>query len=156
MSAGVDIDFIQGKQGNRTFDYDVAITGSSSNTISFATDAVPDDLAAGDYIAVAQQSPVVQLPDDAFSLLETRLAHRILKSIGDYDGARNLDGDIAAEEKALKALLEPRIEGEPQVLINRQSLLRGRRFMPRRGLFYVVPFVLSLSQLIMNSSSWLT
>ncbi len=136
MTAAVTVDFIQGTSGNGTLAMDTAIASASSATIIFATDAVPDDLAVGDYISLAETSPVIQLPNECYPLLESRTCKRVLMAVGDSDGARGLDDDIKEEDKNLKLLLEPRIQGEPTVIMNRNGLLRGRRFFARRGLLY--------------------
>lgn len=136
MTATVTVDFVKGKSGNATIGMDVAIVSASSPTLSFSTSDIPSDLEVGDYVSLAQTSPVVQLPNECLPLLETRTAQRILRSIGDYDGANALADDVKDEEKNLKALLEPRIQGEPTIIMNRNGLLRGRRFFARRGLLY--------------------
>ncbi len=135
ITAGGVIDFVQGKSGNATIAMDKTVTTATSLIISFGTDEVPTSLASGDYIALAGYSPVIQLPDECYPLLESRVGKRCLQAIGDYDGSKALDDDIREEEKNLKLLLEPRIQGEPTVILNRQGLLRGRNYFRRRGLF---------------------
>jgi hypothetical protein len=136
MSSGVAVDFVKGKSGNATIDFDVDVSSVNGSDIIFSSGEVPTTLVAGDYIALAGTAPVVQLPNEAYPLLETHTCRRILVSLGDYDGAKMLDDAVQAEEKGLKLLLEPRIQGEPIVIINRSGLLRGRRFMARRGLLF--------------------
>ncbi len=128
FQAGVLIDFIQGKAGCGTLSYDVAIGSASSTQLVFATGTVPTDLAAGDYIALAQESPVMQLPDEAQQLLETCVADRVLYAIGDYEGSQALQKDAVVQERNLLKIIEPRIEGEQTKIINRNGLLRGRGY----------------------------
>lgn len=136
--ASTVVDFIQGSQGNSTLAMDVTITNVAGTQITFDVDDVPTSLAVGDWIALAEQSPVVQLPDDCHPLFETLVCHRILYAIGDYDGASQLLSDAVEQEKNLKILLEPRIIGEQTKIINRNGLLRGKRgpFWRGRGFFY--------------------
>ncbi len=136
LIAGAVVDFIKGTSGNATIAYDESIDSVASSTITFDADTVPSDLAAGDYVSLAGTSPVIQLPDEAYPLLETRVAQRILFAGGDFDGAKMLDDAVKEEEKNFKMLVEPRIQGEPTVIINRNGLLRGRRFASRRGLLF--------------------
>lgn len=133
MTASTLVDFIQGVQGCTTLDYDIAISNVSGNQIAFVTDAVPSTLQAGDWISLAQTSPVIQLPDEAYALLETYLAQRILIGLGDIEGAQILNDAVGREEKLLKGLLEPRVIGEPKKIINRSGLLRGQRSRYRYG-----------------------
>lgn len=136
MTAAATVDFVQGKSGNATLGIDAVITSVASTTITFPASTVPSTLAVGDYLSIAETTPVIQLPNECYPLLESRTCQRILAAVGDYDGARGLDGDIKEEEKNLKQLLEPRIQGEPVVILNRNGLLRGRRFASRRGLLF--------------------
>lgn len=131
ITNGALIDFIAGTQGNSILGYDETITNISGNTISFGTDVVPDDLAAGDYISIAQTSPVLQLPDDAEPYLVTLTAMEILQAISDFDGYNALREIRDEQKKNLMLLLQPRAEGEPIPLINDYGFLGG----PRRGLW---------------------
>lgn len=136
MIASTLVDFVKGTSGNTTLGYDASISSVASTTVTFAASTLPTGLAVGDYLSLAQTTPVIQLPNECYPLLESRTCRRILASVGDYDGARGLDDDIKEEEKNLKQLLEPRIQGEPKVILNRNGLLRGRRFASRRGLLF--------------------
>lgn len=133
MVANTVVDFIQGNQGNSTLAMDIAVTNVASTQITFAAANVPTKLAIGDWVALAGQSPVVQLPDDCYPLFETLVCHRILYAIGDYDGAAQLLNNAGEQEKSLKILLEPRIIGEQTKIINRNGLLRGQLGAFRRG-----------------------
>lgn len=136
LTANAVIDFIQGKSGNSLYSMDVEITSVAGNTLTFGTEEVPDDLVAGDYIALAGYSPVIMLPNEAYSLLETTLAMRILDTIGDFEGSAKLGDTKSREERDLKLMVEPRNQGENQMIVNRRSLLRGRNTRFRRGLIW--------------------
>lgn len=136
MIAGTSIDFIQAKSGSSILGMDVAITGVAGTTITFAADDIPDDLQAGDYISLAQTSPVINfVPNEMYSLIESYTATRVLQSIGDFEGLRVIAEDISVEEKNMKMMLEPRIDGEPTIIINRWGLVRGNKFAQRRWLY---------------------
>jgi hypothetical protein len=64
--------------------------------------------------------------------MRSHASYRVLMAIGDFDAAKLVIEDISVEEKNLKSLLQPRIDGEPTVVINRQSLVRGNKFPQRR------------------------
>lgn len=127
FNTGVLVDFIKGISGNSTIDYDIAITNIAGNTISFGAGLVPPSLVPGDYISLAETTPVLQLPNEAEPYLETTTAKQVLKAIGDYEGSDRLNEDEEKEATNLKILLEPRIEGEATKIINRRSLVRGWR-----------------------------
>lgn len=133
---GAVVDFVQARSGNCILYYDKTITGVAGDTISFASGDIPEELIAGDYVCLAQKSPVIMLPDECYPYLETLTAKRVLMSIGDFEGQSALEKGEAQELKMIKLMLEPRIVGESTKIINRRSLLRGVRSRYRRGLIY--------------------
>lgn len=128
FAANVLIDIIQGKAGCSTVNYDVSIQSVSGTQVQFSSAAVLDGVSVGDYIALAQQTPVMQLPDEAQLLLETATADRVLYAIGDYEGSAALQKDAKLQETNLLKIIQPRIEGEQTKIINRNGLLRGRGY----------------------------
>lgn len=134
-TASDQLDFIQGKQGCQTLSFDVVPNSIShgTNTITFVTSSVPTDLVVGDWIAPQGKSPVIQLPDEIYHLIESHVAQHMLTSLGDFDGAERLQKEMTDEEMRIKLLLEPRVEGEPKKIINRSGLLRGSRSRYRFG-----------------------
>lgn len=127
------IDFIQGKQGNAILAMDKIVTGIAGTTLSFAAADIPSTLQAGDWISVSETSPVIQLPDVCYSLLESYLAQRILQAIGDFEAAAAFEGKIAEEKNNVRLAMAQRIEGEPKKVINRGGLIRGARSRYRYG-----------------------
>ena len=137
MAANVAVDFIQGKSGNRVLGMDAEIAAVAPGSITFASADVPAELAVGDWIALSQQTPVLQICDEAVPLLETAICERALYANGDYDGAKKLrDEDLPEEEKNLRALLDPRTDQAPIKFVNTNGLLRRRTAWPRRGLYF--------------------
>jgi hypothetical protein len=133
MTTGIYVDFVKGRQGCATVGMDAVITNVSGTQITFASaDDVPDGIGIGDYIALAQESPVLQIPDEAAPLLETLTAERICYAIGDFDGATKLKADAAEESENLMKLIEPRVEGAQTKIVNRRGLLRGQGFQGNR------------------------
>ena len=132
LIAGTTIDFVQGKSGSSILSMDIDITSVSDPTITFATDAVPSTLVAGDYIAVAGKTPVIQIPEELIGLLTLWTGARILYSISDYEGEAGLLKQAAMLEKNAKQILSPRIQGETRKVVNRNGLLRGKGFNSSR------------------------
>jgi len=133
-SGAVTVDIIDNYQGNSTTAYDLVAT-RSVNTLTFTLADLPDSLAVGNYIAIADTSPVVQLPEEVTVFLETLTAIRVCHAIGDFEGKQILEAEAMIEEAAMKLMLQPRITGETQKIINRDGLLRRGRSSLRRGLF---------------------
>lgn len=133
---GVEIDFIQGESGNSILSMDKTITNISGTTLSFGLGVVPDDLVPGDWISLAGTSPVVNFcPNESQPYIESCIAARLAQILGDFEGAAQLKDDISEDKKNLLSILEPRIDGEPTIIINRSSLVRGNRFAQRRWLY---------------------
>jgi len=133
-SGSVTVDIIDNYQGNSTTAYDLVATKAGS-VFTFTLTDLPDSLAVGNYVAIADTSPVVQLPEEVTVFLETLTAIRVCHAIGDFEGKQILEAEATVEETAMKLMLQPRIEGETQKIINRDGLLRRSRFNFRRGFF---------------------
>jgi hypothetical protein len=138
MQVGSLIDFVQGRAGNSLLAYDQAITNIAGTTITFASlpMTIPYVLSVGDWIAPADTTPVLMVPEEAFSLLQSLTSYRCLMAIGDQQAAQAVMGDVAEKIRMFEMMISPRIEGEPIKIINRISLLRGNRSRIRRGIVY--------------------
>jgi hypothetical protein len=133
FAAGVDVDFVQGISGNSNLGMDLAITSVAGTQVTFGTDVVPDDLVAGDYIALAGETPVVQIPTEGVPYLTTKTCVRILNAIGDFEGMAKLEEIASQQEKTLRIITEPRNTGEGVKIVPRFGLLRQGRTTFRRG-----------------------
>ena len=136
ITSGTKVDFVQGKSGNSLLAMDKTVVSVAGTTLTLASGDIPTSLASGDYVSAAETSPVIMLPNECYPLLESLTAKRILVALGDIDGGKILDDAIAAGEKNLKMLLEPRVKGEATIIINRKGLLRSARLPYRRGIVY--------------------
>lgn len=133
-SQPIKVDLIDNEQGNSCLAFDLTCT-LSGNDFTFTVGELPDTITAGNYLALADTTPVVQLPDEVTVYLETLTAQRVCHAIGDFEGKGMLEQEAEQEKTALQLLLQPRIEGETQKIINRDGLLRRSRFNFRRGFF---------------------
>ena len=127
ITTSTAVDFVQGISGNSILAMDKTPTLIASTTYTFTSGDIPTSLVAGDYLALAQKTPVLMIPDEAYSYTETLIARRMLTLLGDFDGAQRLAEDEREEEKHLRSILAPRVTGEATYIINRRGLLRGRR-----------------------------
>lgn len=133
ITSGTVCDIVRARSGSPILAVDKPTVSVTGGGIVFNNTDLPTGVAVGDYIAIAGCSPVVQnVPNEGMSLLRSHASYRVLLAIGDFDAAKLVQDDIKTEEKNLKSLLQPRIDGEPTVLINRQSLVRGNKFPQRR------------------------
>ena len=128
---GTVIDFVQGRSGSSIYSIDKTCTDVTGTTLTFGASVIPAtapySLVVGDYVCVAGTSPVVNyVPQVCQSYLESLFAQAILFSIGDEVGAKALNDQIKGEKEDCLKVLSPRISGEPVIIINRDSLVRGR------------------------------
>jgi len=129
IATGATVDFVQGRQGCSTIGLDAVITNATPTQITFGSaDDIPGGLVYGDYITLAQTSPVIQFPDEAAPLIVTLTAIRVMHAIGDFEAQSKLEEDAGRQEAALLKMIAPRVEGESTKIINRRGLLRGRTF----------------------------
>lgn len=105
----------------------------STLTLTFADD-LPEDLAEGDYVALAGETPICQAPLELHDLLAQRVAYMWLKGKGDPRAPFEKEVLEDMENDAL-SLISPRVEGSPKPLLN-FSAPGWRRFRSlRRGAF---------------------
>ena len=147
---GSVIDFLKTNPGHQTYVYDITIpqngiTGTSiylkqnalkvpTGTVNNAADTSPNprndpiqyvlaDLQIGDYICLANESIIPQIPPDLHNGLAERTAARILAALGDQQGLQASMAKIQDIEARQGTLLDNRSEGTVQKVANHRSLL---------------------------------
>lgn len=126
ITNGSLVDFLETLPGHRTYIFDVKIASNGINApiINFTDNQVPDSFLIGDYIASANECIIPQIPPDLHNGLAERTSGRILASLGDQEGLGNVNQKIAEIDKRQGNLLDQRIDGAPQKIVNRHSNLR--------------------------------
>jgi hypothetical protein len=130
------VDLLQTDAGHNTLNYDVRLaTGSvSATSITLTEDQLPVDFVAGDYICNQYECIIPQIPTDLHNLLAERTCARILEAQGDAAGLQAANTKIDKLEASQGIILDSRVEGSPQKVLNRNGFLRsgrsnvGRRF----------------------------
>lgn len=115
ITTSVLADFVQAKPQFEPLGIDYTISSIVSTTITFSTD-LPAGLAVGDYVCVAEKSPVPQIPFEAFDLLVFGAALRLLRAARDPQGVQIMAAAVAEEKVKLKSLFQPRIDAAPQTV----------------------------------------
>ncbi|NBX74721.1 MAG: hypothetical protein EBQ89_10570 [Alphaproteobacteria bacterium] len=90
------------------------------------------NLKVGDYICLANESIIPQIPPDLHTVLAERTAARILAAIGDQAGLAVANQKIAEMELRQGNVLDQRVEGAPEKITARHSLLRYGKMGVRR------------------------
>tara|TARA_R110002020_G_scaffold110956_1_gene256279 strand:- start:203 stop:1057 length:855 start_codon:yes stop_codon:yes gene_type:complete len=107
---GMTADFIEHNPGFSTVAWDYTVTGISGTTISFAS--LPTELAVGNWIAEAEQSPVPQMPVEFGSFLAQYTSGKILEGLGDFEAAQVAESKLKKLEDDALTQISPRMRGE--------------------------------------------
>lgn len=90
------------------------ITG---NVLTFDED-VPDEIAVGDFVALAGQTPVCNAPLELQDVLVLKVCHSYLSSGGDAQRTAMVEKRLAQAEADALTLISPRVKEENAKLIN--------------------------------------
>ncbi len=117
-------DLIRQDGGGEPLVIDLAASGVTSTTITFAS-ALPSSpvaLRTSDYVALAGQSPLPQMPAELRPVLAQAVAARIRASMR-LPGADDAKAILKDEVEAAKILLTPRVQNERKVIPARHGWL---------------------------------
>lgn len=117
-TAATNYDIVKAKPGFDTYELENSAT-RSSNTFTF-TSALDTNIVVGDYVCLAGESPIPQIPQALHPLLAHRVVLRALEALGDPKA------QVAAKTceeltKSAITLLTPRSDGNARVVINRNG-----------------------------------
>lgn len=102
----------------------------SSTTLTFTT-ALPSTVAVGDYVALAQESPFPQIPDDLVPLLIDRCVAVLLPLLGDTDLGSEADRRAAQSAQVASGLVSPRASGTVKKIPGGAQIANRRTRYPR-------------------------
>lgn len=124
FGVGTLVDFVKETPGFKCHAIDTPIVTVAGTTLTFAS--LPTGLAVGDWIALANQSPIPQLPLELHPILYKAIAIRCMRA-----QSKNVDADVA-ELKEMKmqafAMLTPRVDGEPKKIRSPNSIMNALRW----------------------------
>lgn len=118
FSDSVTYDLIKGIPGFQNLKINITPTGVSGATFTFASDDVPSTLAVGDWLCLSGESPIAQIPLDAFPWLAQQGVYVTLLALNDIAGAERakIKRD-ELQEQALK-LVGIRSEDDAKVIVS--------------------------------------
>ena len=112
--------------GDSTFNLDTVSTPSD----------IPEFLAVGDHVALAEECCIPQVPSDLHVYLAQKTAERILESQGDAQGLGLAQQKSREMEFRAGTIIDNRVDESPPKLVNRHGILRSgliQRLYRRRG-----------------------
>lgn len=92
----------------------------------FDSDVSVDDVEVGDYLCLAGETCVIQLPIELHAALANATAASILGQRGFTGGMQTLDAQAARDINAYQRMAAQRVKNAPVPFINRGSMLRLR------------------------------
>lgn len=101
---------------------DATITTIDGTTVTFSS--APSGIAVGDYVCLAGQSPIIDIPYDLIPVLTLRTVVTILDGLGDDQAMKRAQAKLMEAEANTAKLLEPRVEKTLHKVINHNSILR--------------------------------
>jgi hypothetical protein len=123
FAAATEFDIIRGKPGFECLGVDLAAAAGGTSVVF--TDALPGDMAVGDVIALAGQSNIPQVPDALHPLLAQRMALKLLEGVGDNENAKTCAEVLGRMEQDAVKLISPRVDNEPECIVNRGGLFQS-------------------------------
>lgn len=142
-------DVVRGSGTFETSQYDLtaaAVTTGAAGHVDFtetdlvntvaavgATGAAYSTIKAADYICVAGQSCVPQIPDVVHPWLARRVALSLLEVRGDANAQAIAQRKCDEFEQSLVSLLKPRVDGEPMTITTPNGPFRAGRSWSRIG-----------------------
>lgn len=140
---GALVDFLQTNPGHRTYTFDVEIQSIDGLVVYFDADDLRTqtnpmndneffNIVTGDYICLANECIIPQIPPELHTSLTERTAGRILASIGDQNGLSASQMKLQEIQKSTGELVDNRVDNAPRKVVNRYSPLRlGRNSRTR-------------------------
>ena len=122
-TTSMTFDLVQQNPHFDTLAIDQAISTITTTTMIFSS-ALPSRLAVGDWVGLAGQSPIIQLPLELHPLLAQRVANECLKNSPHTKAYETGIENVKEMEKNAMHLLTPRIDKEGKKLVNRTGMLR--------------------------------
>lgn len=101
----------------------VTTTGTPRFTVPTAigiagnTPNMSPNIRAGDIFASGDTSPIVQLPDEAYPLLVTRVTINIAYQLGDFEKGAALEKVYENQEASYLKMFSPRVDGAPKKMM---------------------------------------
>ena len=116
-------DLVKANPGFECTAIDQLATTVTGATITFTT-TLPTNVSVGDYICLANQSCIVQVPPELQPLLFQYVVIRVLSAQGDANALKAAIAELEALEKNASILLAPRVQGSTKRVTNSRAINR--------------------------------
>jgi hypothetical protein len=106
----------------------VATLDPSLNPVKWITftEALPDDVVVGNWVANEDESPVPNIPQEWFQYLAQATVVHILEALGDFEAMKLAASKLAMMKINAMKLITPRVDGQSKKFVPRRN--RGAHF----------------------------
>ena len=104
----------------------VSVTTGTTGSIVFALSDIEDfvnDIKVGDYVTVAEETPVPNIPTEMHPMLAQATAIHILEALGDTEALSNAEKRMMKMVNSVQTLIDDRVELAPKKIKPRHSTL---------------------------------
>lgn len=122
-------DFVKGTAGFECLSIDQNISSvvtGANGTIIFGVDYIPDDLNVGDFVCLAGESPIPQIPVELHPWLAQLVVVRVTESLGDLPKVQAAQATADRLRNDIRSLLSDRDQGSSRVVVNKSAPGMGR------------------------------
>jgi hypothetical protein len=120
-TVGTVVDFIPGQLPYTPYSLNTALTGVSGNVLSVA--AVPSTLSVGDWIDLAEFTPIPEIPQEFFTVLAQATAIKALEAIGDAGALQQAQAKMDDYMARAIKLITPRDVQTPKKVLSAWRML---------------------------------
>ncbi len=123
---GQSMDIVDDKSGCSVLALDIVNSNVNGTDITFDPldfPVAPDTIEPGDYLCISNQTPVLQIPDEAMFVLVQAVSCKILEAQGDFEGLQAAEAKLKENKDALERLLVPRVRSDAPTIVNSNGLL---------------------------------
>lgn len=117
------VDLVKSQPGFDCTAIDQVITNINSGVVTFSQ-ALPTTLSVGDYVCLAGQSCVLQVPVELQPLLTQYVVVRVLSAQNHQTALKAAIAELEILEKNASLLLAPRVQGSPKRVTNARGIIR--------------------------------
>lgn len=123
FSTSSPLDFVKANPGFECSAIDQTPTLIAGTVLTFGS-ALPTDLSIGDYLCLAGQSCVVQVPVELQPLLYQYIVVRILSAQTDTQALQSAINELKVLEENAQLMIAPRVAGKSKRVVNARAINR--------------------------------
>ena len=122
FSVSSPVDFVKASPGFECSAIDQMITNIAGQVLTFSS--LPTDIQVGDYVSLANQSCVVQVPVELQPLLFQYVVIRVLAAQSDTVALKAAMAELRSLEESVMVLISPRVDGKAKRVTNGRGIAR--------------------------------